>query len=424
MLVPFNSDAPLYHPPIATVGLIVVNILLFFLWPPRLTLEDEIEQMLIERLSAGDYEEPTTEEEAEALIEKWLAELPAEVRYPDERLLHMGNGLRPWQWVTANFMHADIVHLLGNMIFLWGLGLVVEGKVGWWRFLVIYLLIGTIGYGLVQLIMFSSTGNALGASLPIYGIMVLALLWAPLNDLKCILTIGFRFWPIDISILHFSAAYLGLQVLLFFFWGMQMGSEALHLIGALVGLPVGLLMLRYSLVDCEDWDAISVWKGRHEMTREERRTLDEATPKFQAKVANHLQACQAQLEQILQETKDPAQAWALHLHLQHRLEGWKLPESAARTIIRLFLEQKRTEEAVPVMVELIRQQPPERTADIRLILAQQMLRVDRPRQARRVLAPLETVTLSEKQQEARQRLATLTERKMAAVELEEPPEDW
>src|SRR5690606_29561624 len=104
--------------------------------------------------------------------------------------------------------------------------------------------------------------------------------------------------------------------------------------------------------------------------------------------------------------------------------GWKLPESAARAIIRLFLEQKRAEEAAPVMVELIRQQPPERTADIRLILAQQMLRVDRPRQARRVLLPLESLTLSEKQQEARQRLTTLTERRMAAVEFEEPPEDW
>ena len=49
--------------------------------------------------------------------------------------LVLGDGLHPLQWVTNNFMHSGFFHLAGNMIFLWTFGLVVEGKLGWWRVL-------------------------------------------------------------------------------------------------------------------------------------------------------------------------------------------------------------------------------------------------------------------------------------------------
>ncbi len=55
-----------------------------------------------------------------------------------------GEGLHPVQWVTNNFLHGRIFHLVGNMIFLWGFGLVVEGKLGWWRFLLVYMGIGIL----------------------------------------------------------------------------------------------------------------------------------------------------------------------------------------------------------------------------------------------------------------------------------------
>src|SRR5262249_47504198 len=46
---------------------------------------------------------------------------------------------------TYQFFHADIVHLLGNMIFLWVFGDDVERVLGRARFLVFYLLCGVIG---------------------------------------------------------------------------------------------------------------------------------------------------------------------------------------------------------------------------------------------------------------------------------------
>ena len=87
---------------------------------------------------------------------------------------------KPWQWITSNFMHAGIMHLLGNMFCLWGFGLVVEGKIGWWRFLLVYLGIGITQCGLEQtLMLFADEGGSLGASAIIYGLMAMCMVWAP-----------------------------------------------------------------------------------------------------------------------------------------------------------------------------------------------------------------------------------------------------
>ena len=96
MLFPFRTDAPIYHWPIVTVGLIVVNTLIFVMG----------------------------------------------LQNVEPLLLQFGHGLYPTQWLTNIFLHADILHLLGNMVWLWAFGLIVEGKLGWWKYLLVYLGIG------------------------------------------------------------------------------------------------------------------------------------------------------------------------------------------------------------------------------------------------------------------------------------------
>ena len=46
--------------------------------------------------------------------------------------------------VSYQFLHADIVHLIGNMIFVWVFGDNVEQALGRWRFLAFYLLVGAL----------------------------------------------------------------------------------------------------------------------------------------------------------------------------------------------------------------------------------------------------------------------------------------
>jgi membrane associated rhomboid family serine protease len=59
-------------------------------------------------------------------------------------------GARGWlpAWatvVTYQFFHADIAHIVGNMVFLWVFGDDIERAVGRWRFLAFYLLCGVVG---------------------------------------------------------------------------------------------------------------------------------------------------------------------------------------------------------------------------------------------------------------------------------------
>jgi membrane associated rhomboid family serine protease len=74
--------------------------------------------------------------------------------------------------VTYQFFHADIVHLIGNMIFLWVFGDDIERVLGRARYLAFYLLCGIIG-GLVFVAYDpSSTIELIGASGAVAGVVV------------------------------------------------------------------------------------------------------------------------------------------------------------------------------------------------------------------------------------------------------------
>lgn len=49
-----------------------------------------------------------------------------------------------WTLFSSMFLHAGIVHLLGNMYFLWIAGDNVEDRLGHWRFLLLYVMSGII----------------------------------------------------------------------------------------------------------------------------------------------------------------------------------------------------------------------------------------------------------------------------------------
>jgi len=130
MFLPYGTDAPIYHWPKATVGLIVANVLIFF----------------------GTVGLPKEDKQALMLSE--------------------GHGLHPLEWCTAFFMHADAGHLIGNMIFLWAFGIVVEGKLGALKYLAVYLGMGVIHSATMQIVSLGAEGGyILGASAAIYGLL-------------------------------------------------------------------------------------------------------------------------------------------------------------------------------------------------------------------------------------------------------------
>tara|TARA_R110002073_G_scaffold231917_1_gene392997 strand:- start:2652 stop:4007 length:1356 start_codon:yes stop_codon:yes gene_type:complete len=222
LIAPYTTDAPVYHLPIVTGGLVATNIVIFCLT----TLQVALGNMEVESI-------------------EWL--------------ILQFDTINPLQWISCAFMHADLMHLLGNMLFLWAFGLVVEGKIGNLPFLALYMLMALVGGIIVQLPMFilGSEGGALGASGVIFSLLVIAMLWAPENEMDCFWVVGFRMGTFEVRIISLASAFLMMQIAFLALGGFSMSSEMLHLIGVAVGLPIGLLMLRQDWVDCEGWDVIS-----------------------------------------------------------------------------------------------------------------------------------------------------------------------
>ena len=223
IIIPLNTDAPIYHWPWMSLVLIAANAVTFF-------------------LTGFGHE-----------TDGWL--------------LQFGNGLHPLEWLASNFLHFGWMHLIGNMVFLWGFGMIVEGKLGWWRFLLMYLSIGVLGAAFIQIVMLgrefdlANPGGG-GSSLIVFGLLAVCMIWAPKNELDVFLWFGFRPMTVEISNLVFGTWYIAEQF--FFAWlrGFSMGSAVGHLIGAFFGAGAGVAMLRLGWVDCENWDLFALWSGR------------------------------------------------------------------------------------------------------------------------------------------------------------------
>ncbi len=85
------------------------------------------------------------------------------------------NKLSISSFLAHQFLHGDIMHLLGNMFFLIVCGFAVEAAIGHWRFLLFYLLSG-IGAGFAQVATdWQSSQPLIGASGAISGVMAMYL---------------------------------------------------------------------------------------------------------------------------------------------------------------------------------------------------------------------------------------------------------
>ncbi|MCA9189171.1 MAG: rhomboid family intramembrane serine protease, partial [Planctomycetales bacterium] len=350
--------------------------------------------------------------------------------------------INPVQWVTTNFLHAGPMHLIGNMFFLWGFGLVVEGKLGWKRFIPLYLFLGIVYGAAMQSFAFvlGLEGAALGASSAIFGLLTIAILWAPANNMNCFLYMGVFSRTMELSVLAFGLFYVGLQiffVVLQFIHqgGLDVSSEVLHIAGILVGLPVGVAMLKMQWVDCEGWDIFSRYfantklaaavmgdvpaavdrkstadRQRVQVQREEQKSQAEmALNSFrQCLAAGHTQAALAIYNKVPEKARD---------------KYWQLADKELLTLVKFLHHEKRWSDSVPFMVDLIKRAP-DRTQSVRLKLAQILVQVEeRPRQAMKVLEPLPTL-LSESLEKQRRAIWALAQRKLREGVMEAPTQEW
>lgn len=410
MFIPYSTDAPIYHFPAATIGLIVLNIGLFFAVP-------------------GEYVYPQSQ------LGNGGAEAAAnlEIAYPDHTLaLQRGAGLQPWQWVTNSFLHANLVQLIFNLIFLWSFGLVVEGKVGPLVFLLLYVGIAILHSAIEQtLFCFWGSGASLGASAAIYGILGIALVWAPQNEFE-VAWLFVRFggsFSIPIlmfAFIRFAFDFIGVAFTGFF------GSDAIQLIGLALGIAAGFVWLRRDWVDCEGWDLISVWQGK-EGKREEKDDLDDEAsalvresnrrlkeknesskrkkksasgaekivsppiPKAEQASASSTVKPEEDIESLILDGHTDT---AVKLFESHKRTGVKLDlkQAVLFEVIKGLLAEEKYDAALPCMEEHVKRFKHGQVA-LLLNMAKVYLHLELPRKAQRPLKSLQSLDMNDQEHE-------------------------
>ena len=138
-----------------------------------------------------------------------------------------------WQFVTHQFVHGSLFHLLVNMVGLWFAGRVLENLLGGWRFLLFYLACGISG-GVFQL-MLDPGPVLIGASGAVCGVVAaFSALYAEMP----ITALLFFVLPI-----RMRAKWLGIIIvvasifLLLTGWAGNIGNAA-HLGGAVAGYAI------------------------------------------------------------------------------------------------------------------------------------------------------------------------------------------
>ena len=156
----------------------------------------------------------------------------------DERLLTL---------LSALFIHADVMHLAGNLLFLLIFGLPAERSLGAWRFLVLFLLGGALANLAAALLMGTPARSIIGASGGVSAVIGAYLALFPGARLGVVVPLGLWLEFIRVP----AAVLIGLWAVLqlaFTFVGPNFGAVAwwAHLAGFCVG-AVFALMLRPSL---------------------------------------------------------------------------------------------------------------------------------------------------------------------------------
>jgi membrane associated rhomboid family serine protease len=144
--------------------------------------------------------------------------------------------------ITSMFLHASLLHVGGNMLFLWIFGNNVEDKLGEIKFLVIYFASGIAGSLLQVYITPTSTIPTLGASGAISGILAAYVLYFPRAR---VLTFIVPFFFITISAYLVIGYWIALQLLnAFLGLGVTGGGVAYfaHIGGFASGLILAVLL--------------------------------------------------------------------------------------------------------------------------------------------------------------------------------------
>jgi rhomboid family protein len=239
-VLPLHDDNPVHRPPVVTWAIIVACVAAYLFWQPSPFSDDQEDLEFNLRHAAIPCEvtqgRPLT-----------VDEIVATFRAGDDEACGVGSPAAPeldpdknvWLAVLVSiFLHGSLLHLGGNMLFLWVFGNNVEDRLGHVLFLLFYLtggVVATFGH-----ILFGpdSTVPVVGASGAIAAVMGTYLVLFPNARVRTAVIFFF------ITLVDIPAKWvLGVWFLLQFFTDPGGGVAWLaHVVGFIFGAGIGLVV--------------------------------------------------------------------------------------------------------------------------------------------------------------------------------------
>lgn len=140
--------------------------------------------------------------------------------------------------VTSMFLHGGPMHIIFNLWFLAVVGLAVEGRMGWWRYLILYVIAGFAGTALHLVISGAAHPDRImvGASGAVMGVLGAALFIFPHSKVQTFIMWWTRIGLFDIPLWIIGALYIAGDVFEAALLGSLSGTANLaHLGGAGAG---------------------------------------------------------------------------------------------------------------------------------------------------------------------------------------------
>ena len=253
MIIPWQVDVPQNRYPFINWIIIVATIAIFFVSIGQISdyyqyRNKEVMQEVMNKLKKSKN---SPESAIKSATEK-IAKKPLE-NYADDFpvLNYYFNGLNLKGIFGHMWLHGDLLHLLGNMLFLWIFGNAVCAKIGNIRFFLIYIFAGLIA-AIAHLIF--KGGPMLGASGAINGIVGMFLVFFPQNDITCYWGWCLIYWR-QFTV---SSYWIILMWLVFDIFGATRGgghtAYFAHLGGFAGGFVIAALMLKFKWIEMENYE--------------------------------------------------------------------------------------------------------------------------------------------------------------------------
>lgn len=308
LAIPLTKKSSLKNPPVATIAIILINILVYILFQTNdgeryAAAEDfyfqsglneieiplyldylkahrpqeyqKIEKQIDANHPTGDqglYHRLELDTPFQDLLEKGQLAyghsnkkkshqvLRREYNHLKENIVSLHYGFRPARprletWLTSTFLHGGIGHLFGNMVFLWIIGCLIEYGCRRWLFLVIYGLGGLAATGFYWLLNTQSLVPSIGASGAIAATMGAFTVLYGLKRVRVFLTLGFYFNYLKFPAIAMLPLWIGNEAFQMVFDEGSHIAYAAHLGGLMGGAAIAFALQRIpNLLDLEGFE--------------------------------------------------------------------------------------------------------------------------------------------------------------------------